>query len=853
MNQVSQRPASSVPAGASIGASPSAHNTQQRYAEHPPPPRTSHEGLFAETYGQPAETTFPVVVGAANANHRRQRHHHDTARGPTHSCQPMSSHRDVVARTSGTRAGSTQSHRSVDAIAFQYYGRRRHQQPQQQQRNYEQNTQLDHPATSVKRQTVQMCDVSNGRGGSAPTTPGSRRQATPTNDRRNETPTCAQQQKRKPHDRLGTASGVAQRFRPVTTPPLPSTRRRTPTPVTDEVEETSTSLVSSTAPQRVAVREVVEVAGAAFSCLWPSPLTAPEQEKCDDLVQTLTQLPGSLAEEMLIAAARQYESHRLLHYYGGVYADKMAQYEAAEEAATPALAPPPPPAPSSSYNVQLDGRDGRSALLEALQRCMNALHHVDFTSQAGGFTRRRLQARERTEGSATAATTSKPAAGKAEPIRQSSQGRRSDTQGVASGVSSHQGQWSTSSGAKAPRQLRSRVMASRVSTTSRSRSCASRRGTPNATAATTTRRSPGQTNDFMQTIKPPHRHGLGGALPPTFTTSSPRKPIAEEGTAASEAKSAQNGGSGFGSSPQIPSKAHKACAYAEPHGTADDQVLSPLHPTTPTSKERVLPLSTDFVDALPTAYAGSVGTKLSPGAAAARRVYWEQQQQAQQCRLPQRFDSGEPLNSTQFEFLAGDRVSVNVVSRYPESASTDNIARRDAPPQRPEFESVSLDDSVLRSDVHSFQSAPVASQDIAASPPVTPAATTLTSSDTAAGNAPLPSPTHDVMVSLTEHLVPPATPQNLETIPVETSAGAASAADSEAFLEDASAVQAKQCKLTIAMESGVPLAEEDVWTTRVRTAPLEPADPTGRTGESSRDRSAPVTGSHSSLSLSDAV
>lgn len=695
MNFAARRPNSSAPHGASVATSVIGRAAQRQqahqhpYVAHPPPPRTMHENLFSDTYGQLSGTSSPFksnVSGSGSAGlvSHAYPHHLDTTRSPSEPRPPPAGR-----ACSGTTTATTTS----DAIAFQYYARQRPSRHERQGVGRDAT-----PGASAERATTPVRptqpDVSDGRGVSAPTTPGNRRNpAAVVESNRKKLPTRAAPSRQLPRrEAKGTGTAAAARSRSTTPPAQPASAPAARQPAT---------------PPRAAAKEV-----SAASRPFPThPHTSAEASGEAAVVQALSEQPSSLAQEVLMAAARRYESHRLLHFYGGVYAAAGVTQSAAPSPAVSSSASPPPTPDGGGDN---DAANGRAVLLKALRRLKELMDGEGAAPAETERGRRRSRARVRAASDTTAAdaaSTEKP--GNAMKRQGGSPDQRRKPSNAGSGRADAGAARAASANGRAPRQLRGRVMASRVGVTTRNGNAASRIGSATPSAAAPAAHSTRPVHDFMKTIKPPHRHGLGGALPPTSTPSSPRS-VAEEAPSSltTAAAALSRVGDSFDHSPQQPTRESRYESGApSPDAAAGHHDHHHLHhsPTAPqtTSQEpvrRVLPLSEVLNDALGD---GASLADLSPGAAAARRVYWEQHH-----TLPQRSGSGDPQNSFQFNFVA-DGAESTAVPRYPDSVSVDHVPRDAAAPQQGALDDVSLDDSVLRSDVHSFPSAPVSGQDIA--------------------------------------------------------------------------------------------------------------------------------------------
>ncbi|KPA85184.1 hypothetical protein ABB37_01551 [Leptomonas pyrrhocoris] len=737
MNSMKRRPSSSTPQGATNGT-PSGRG--------PPPPlplRTPHERLFHDTYGRSASVAAPFNGGGGGSDDAVFRgeksggrsYHQDITRSSSQSRQPPLSNGDAAANAAKDGAVPSRRRNSADAIAFQYYA---HHHQQRRQRLQESTNQPDTSATPVKLQAPQpqRQDFPNGRGVSTPTTAETRGPPTPSNERS----VPPQRVSRQPQHQRGVSSAMTATQRAASATQAPLTPTMTGTPI----QNTSTSLGPSPPPREVAAETAELMEGASAPRAWAAQLTASQQEHCSNLMQTLTRLPFALAREMLAAAARQYESHRLLHYYGGVCAPSDLRGEGVkgeEEVLSTASSPSP-----AAQERQESTRGGRATLLETLQRQVDRQQRTDFSSETPSAkmgesgARYPSQSRGQAQGSTSPARASDTAAAAPGPTGTTSKQRAHELQGNLEGARKSTGDVrrprNASAGGRAPRQLRSRVMASRVSAAR----CGCNNASRDGSSAAAVRRSPHPVPEFLRTIKPPHRHGLGGAPPPVFSPSTPHTPAATE--------AALEKGTAFKSSPLSPMKESRSSPQMLQRGrNRDGSHASSPYVTSQEPVHRVVPVPALSEDAFRAMGLDTPGVELSPGAAAARRVYWEQQQQQQQ----QRSQSGDPHNFSNFNLHAGD--GHVVAPRYPESVSTDNVTRYAPLHQHRELESVSLDDSVLRSDAHFLPSAAVVPRESLEAIPTATAPSAVSGNTT---NSPPPVSSHGAMTSLTQQLTPPS-------------------------------------------------------------------------------------------------
>lgn len=679
-----RRPHSSAPSG-NVAASTSEKAQAKRYTKQSALHHAPQQEPSSKAYGQRALSAAPRRdatgsddVDNANvdegANTRRR--HRSVSRSPSEPQHTTLPSRSVATNVRDPGSASATRFRSgADAIAFQYYACQ-----QRARRQLQQEHTSVHDTTSSTVLPQQR--PSSGRGISKPTTPSSRGQRTPFM----RSPQQHPQQLRE----VCGAKCSAQRERRATPPPL-YTHKYTGA----AIQDTSASLVPSTPPSRDDIGEG-EADGSASAWQRSARLTSARQRQSHVQARVSTSTSSSGAQDALTAAACHYESNSLLQHYGGVYA-AAAHLTGAAASSLTSLLPPT----SRMQKEGLNERDGRALLVEALQTLLNTMRRAAFTAEPSGAAASKNQGR---------CWVQTPVGGVRSTLHKDTSVLRGSENDSVSAIDGARRPRETSAGGRAPRQLRSRVVASREDTAHRSRSRTSGR---NKSPATATPRLPHPVPDFMATIKPPHRHGLGGALPPTFAPSSPlslhnlHEVTSENFSGDPETK--QSGKSReLDASPNLPARGRVLSSTFWPGDAVESQLAPSSHPV---SREvpvrRVLPLSGGLDAAPPFTGAGALGSELSPGAAAARRVYWEQQQQQQQQ------SEGNQLHFFSNSQTLLDEAAV-AVPRYLESMSTENIVRPASFKARHEYESFSLDDSVLRSDVHSFPSAPAGPHEILA-------------------------------------------------------------------------------------------------------------------------------------------
>ncbi|KAG5498405.1 hypothetical protein JIQ42_03211 [Leishmania sp. Namibia] len=570
--------------------------------------------LFRDSYGLPVGCAlgsigchYPSSNGRlhANANGGSRNvisRHHDVERSPSTRWPPPPSRR---AATAGAYAGPSPAANgsgAADAIVFQYYSQQ--QQSRARVRAASSPHESESTATPVRRQPFTV----SGGSLSAPATPSGGTAAalsTPLPSRSSCRLTA--------RGRVGGTHSHLHRY---------SSASPSPTEHESVIRDTSTSLV----PVTPSVEEG----------RWPEQLTPSQHQQCEGLVRLLAQLPAAQAHRVLLATIRQYEAQRLLQFYGGVHAlpgTDIAPRALPRSPSTSSL--------TSSSGKVLSGRrqdDGQSALFEALRAHLHEMQRADLAAQAlspfaAAANHRQRRACTRADGPANeeshlnhfmAAHPPTPPPPKA--ARRPQLACRQTPQDSARKLRAAENAQSSGIGdARAPRHLRSRVLASRVAKPRIRSTKQGDAGSGNGaalcdpSASTQNNSTPPPPHDFMQTIKPPHRHGLAGALMLRSCAAGVAVPVAhahdarEDATTSLGARQAAVAGLG---------KAAGEADLHRPVSTAERGALSSSPPA--------LGLATIAGETAPDA----AGTTLSPGAAAARRAYWERQQKEQEQQRP---------------------------------------------------------------------------------------------------------------------------------------------------------------------------------------------------------------------------
>ncbi|KAK7198004.1 hypothetical protein NESM_000755600 [Novymonas esmeraldas] len=452
-----------------------------------------------------------------------------------------------------------------------------------------------------------------------------------------------------------------------------------------DIRDTSTSLVQPTT--------------TGDDGAWPGHLTPAQHHQCEQLVQLLAQLSATQAHRVLLAATRQYEAQRLLQFYGGVYATSAAErHNGRGEQRSPST----PTAATTQTGQRRD--DARSALLAALDSRLRDMERADLAAQAlsqssvaagrrqsrrtnsraerTGDVQRRVRCSSQGGGPTTGPAEPAPRRRTQKPVHPPAPPCGALPQHPAPPASRSSG---TDGEARAPRELRSRVFASRAAKQPRaddarySKASGAAQRAPSPVRATTRAASPPPSPPapqamFMQTVKPPHLHGLAAALhfPPVAAAAPAPTP------------------------PTPPALPPQATAPGSEGRSGVPPALWPAH--------LVAGAGGLVVGAAPAA-----GATLSPGAAAARRAYLEQQQQREhQHRLEEEQPSAISRATTAqdeegeaseilSDFVRASRAThdedEDVARRYPTSTSTDPLP---PPSGRP---AASLEDSVRRSEL----------------------------------------------------------------------------------------------------------------------------------------------------------
>ncbi|KAG5474479.1 hypothetical protein LSCM1_03264 [Leishmania martiniquensis] len=663
-----------------------------------PSPRAAYfptpASLFRDSYGLPASGAVASVgrhyefsngrlhANASDGCRHVSSRHHDVAQSPSTQRPPPPPRRAATAGASTRPSPAANGSSAADAVVYQYYSQRQRRRAQHGAASSSQDS--EPLATPVRRQPFK---ASSG-GLSAPATPigGATAALYSPLPSHSSCRLTARGRCGDIHSRLHHHSSE-----------LPS-----PTDHESVIHDTSTSLVPVT-PSEDEGR-------------WPEQLTPSQHQQCEGLVRLLAQLPAAQAHRVLLATIRQYEAHRLLQHYGGVHALPGADL-------TPRAMPRSPSTSSqtSSSGKLPSGRrqgDGRSALFEALRAHLHDMQRADLAAQAlSPFTaaarHRQRRAGSRADGLAceeshinysiaahpparpppTAAR--RPQLARQQLLQDSAQQLRDAENVPRSGTGA--------GNARAPRHLRSRVLASRVA---RPRIRSTQQGVGKSgngsapchpSSSMQTKCSPRPPLDFMQTIKPPHRHGLAGAL---LLSSGP---AAEAVTAAHVHNSSERA--------TAPLDAQNITVAGLGKGVRE----AGLHRPASTAERSTLPSSPSALAA--TAIGGEAapdssgdwplptGATLSPGAAAARRAYWERQQKEQQPSLLSRANRNKDEGQAEQLESALVRCSNSTHGRKeearcrPRSTSTECLGAISSTPGAAPSGSASFEDSVRRGEV----------------------------------------------------------------------------------------------------------------------------------------------------------
>lgn len=601
----------------------------------------SQSNLFRDSYGaasgltvsphraDPPRPSAGAVVG--DASRRAASRHRPPVAAPT---------ADGPRRTPCDGTAGT-----ADAIVFQYHARR--QQQQRQQRGVKEGRSSSAAPAHVPPQSSSSSALNGaGNGRSGVITPTTTTTATAAHGLF--APISSSSSRPPTHDRgagssgSGSSANAAGPHRSTSSPP--------PCGVMGSICDTSASLVPATSlpptDERHRTRHHNYTGGgngSSNAASWPVQLSPAQHQQCEELVGLLSQLPAAQAHQVLLAATRQYEAQRLMRHYGGLHAlptapeEDQEQQEAATESAkrdtaartpsasslvslssTHAAAASPLPRPPREEGSQ---SDGRAALLRVLRARLDDMERADVAARALATCAMSPPAHQRQCSAAGNGVCATP--------HQRQPPQRSPSQATRPPARS----------GRAPRQLRGRIMESR---TSKSRtpsgtqnSRAVRNGSSPATApASSAYRHappPPPTPDFMQTVKPPQRHGLTGALRvhhrPTVApaSSSHGDEISDDASSAdarciiamelstsvnAEEEEHQQLQGRF----QADTRAPPPVVSVAPSASAHVPLPDPPQPAPPPKL--------GLVAVWPPAF----GSTLSPGAAAARRAYWEQQQ-----------------------------------------------------------------------------------------------------------------------------------------------------------------------------------------------------------------------------------
>lgn len=602
---------------------------------------------------------------------------HDVTCSPGARRPPPPPRRAVTAGASAGRSCAANGSGAADAVVFQYYSQQRQKRGQLRSQSFLHD--FEATATPVRRQS----STSSGGGISAPATPagGNAEASSP--------PLPFRCTSRPPaHDR---DAGIHARLH----------HQPSASPLSMEQEsvihDTSTSLIPLMPP--------------IDESSWPVQLSPSQHQHCEAMVRLLVQLPAAQAHRVVLAAIRQYEAQRLLQYYGGVHAlpvTESSPHAMPRTPSTSSLASSPIKVPPARRHG-----DGRSALFEALQDRLDDMQRADLAAQAlSPFTAASSHWQRRGGSRADRPArgqlhvshfirVSPPTIPPPTAVRRPYLARRQTPQDSAIR------QCPDSGDARAPRQLRRRILASRVAKP-RARGaeqgcCTGENGAAvrDASASSQTHSTPllQQRHDFMKTIKPPHRHALAGALLVEPGGSAEAAPVAHDhdsGRRASIPPGAQVtavAGRGKGAREE---GLYRPASMAERNGGS---LPPPLLALTATSKE------------MPDTSVGwplAEGTALSPGAAAARRAYLEQQQKEQQqrqrpsslSRLSADADEGEgsellPESAWRSHVTPDES---DAACRYPRNSSADCFGSSSGKRGAASPGSVSLEDSAPRSE-----------------------------------------------------------------------------------------------------------------------------------------------------------
>ncbi|XQJ28475.1 hypothetical protein NXY56_004499 [Leishmania guyanensis] len=707
-SSVQRRPHSSAPGEVSSAGAPVRSNARYEPARRRASAYSSwaayfptQASLFRDSYGFSLACTavsrgrhYPPSHGGLHANASGGgrgvgSHHHDVTRSPGVGRPPPPPRRAVTAGAPAVRSPAGNGSGAADAIAFQYYSQQR--QRRGHLRSASSLHEFETTATPVRWQPF----TPSGGGLSAPARPAGGSAGASSPLLVSHFPSC-------PPLHICDEDLRARLYHHPSALPSPTEHK-------NAIRDTSTSLASLTPSME----------GGS----WPVQLSLSQYQQYEGLVRLLAQLPAAQAHRVLLAAIHQYEAQRLLQYYGGLHALSEAEGAPCTEprsAAASSLASPSGKMPSGRRQD-----DGRSALFEALQTRLHDMQRADLAAQALSPFTVAARHRQRRGGSGTGGpaseqlhvnhfiTASPPTVPPTTAARRPQLARHHTPQdSPRSQRSAASEQCSGSGAACAPRQLRSRVLASRVAKPRTRR--AEQEGRRNRSGAVPCdapgspqcHSTPTPQQDFMQTIKPPHRHGLAGALQMASWAAAEALP------AAHDHDSRERGATSPATQRVAVAGLVKAAGEEDPHRPVlteerSDGMLSPpalAFTTTSITGKAELNANIDWPL--------TAGATLSPGAAAARRVYWEQQQREMQqqqrpssrSRVSGEGDGGEVAEGSELLSDIARRSHVthdesDAVCRYPGSSPIDRYGTISGKPGALSPGSISLEDSVQRSEV----------------------------------------------------------------------------------------------------------------------------------------------------------
>ncbi|KAG5500564.1 hypothetical protein JKF63_03658 [Porcisia hertigi] len=601
------------------------------------------------------------------------------------------------AGTAGAYAGRSAANDScaADAIAFHYYSQ---QHPKQAQ---VQSVSSSHEYEVTSTPVCQQPSASAYDSSSAPVTPVNRRAPTvsPNLSRRssNHSPV---------YDHGGEINAYLHNFPPA----LPS-----PAEHQGIIRDTTTSLVPLTS--------------SLEEGSWPVELTPSQHQQCEDLVRLLAQLPAAQAHRVLLATIHQYEAQRLLQYYGGPHALCVTQNTLGFTPKTPSLSS----LTSSPVKVRFERRqdDGRSALLETLQARFHDMQRADLAAQAlspfaaAANQRRRWPHAGGGQGTASGQSHAHyriaappPVPPPQRPARRPQLARRHTPQNNAGkSLSPPNAHRSGAGDAGALHQRRGRVLASRAvkprSSSLNPGGCKRNNGRAlhNAEGSSKGSFTP-LPLDLRQMIEPSHRHEMAGALLGEPCVLAEVEPVAHNPSSGERAFTLQD--------------AREIAAKEDVGKTASAENLpKPLSTlncsdgaSSPTAAATIIPTTTGIgaqsagIDRLL-----DMDPTLSPGANAARQVYWEQQQKDLEQRLScslSKLSCHENEGDWRRLGLFSDselRSRIihderNTTCRYPRSTPSDHFGTLSGKTNTAGHDGASLEDSVRRSEVLSDAHSP---------------------------------------------------------------------------------------------------------------------------------------------------